>query len=546
MTRKAHREPRDPAAGGTGWGRVWRVFALLAVGAVGFGISAAAGVASPLSWTRTQVDGNRQAALIGVSCASLSLCVAVDNGEDVVSSTSPTAGASAWKTVPGEGGSFLTVSCPSTSLCLAADEYSIYTSTNPAGPASSWTPQQGRAFPELKEPGVEYLGPLASIACASTSQCVANLDSYNDFDFLAGSSDPAGGETAWPEVQPSQIHGSGNSRPHHDPVLSVSCGSPVSCVAVDAAGNVLVSTGPWGSESVWTVAGVDTNPIWGVSCVSSALCVAVDGAGSILVSTDPAGGAGRWSQANIDAPNRLRGVSCASLELCVAVDGAGNILVSTDPAGGAEAWSSVPADAGHALLGVSCIPAGLCVAVDDAGDALTATFSAPAGGGQNDGAQGEGAGAGAGARGTPVQTPTLAASGAGTFKVSHAKVNGSGQIALTVTAPTEGTISALATIMTSKATAARSSSHRYGFAAVATRQPAAVTLTINPTKAAQAALRSRTLHVHIAATFHPHTGAAATAYAAITIHRHKPQRRRFAVGGTPQSGSRGSRHPRRS
>src|SRR5207342_832113 len=80
-------------------------------------------------------------ALLGVSCPSTSLCVAVDDEGNVVTSTSPTGGAGAW-TVTGVDGSneFVGVSCPSTSLCVAADfDGNIVTSTDPTGGASKWT-----------------------------------------------------------------------------------------------------------------------------------------------------------------------------------------------------------------------------------------------------------------------------------------------------------------------------------------------------------------------------------------------------------------------
>jgi hypothetical protein len=73
------------------------------------------------AWVTTTLD--RPNYLWGVSCPSISLCVAV-GGANVVSSTHPTGGASRWITsrvghsgLPG----LLAVSCPSASLCVAVD-----------------------------------------------------------------------------------------------------------------------------------------------------------------------------------------------------------------------------------------------------------------------------------------------------------------------------------------------------------------------------------------------------------------------------------------
>jgi hypothetical protein len=59
----------------------------------------------------------------GVSCPSSGLCVAVDEWGDVVTSTNPTGGASAWTVTHVDGSNFLSgVSCPSSGLCVTVDE----------------------------------------------------------------------------------------------------------------------------------------------------------------------------------------------------------------------------------------------------------------------------------------------------------------------------------------------------------------------------------------------------------------------------------------
>src|SRR5450759_3512373 len=99
------------------------------------------------AWTVTNVDGTN--ILTGVSCPSSGLCVAVDLGGNVVTSSNPTGGAAAWTvthvdasnsfncTVPGYC-SLYGVSCPSSGLCVAVDSGgNVVTSSNPTGGAAS-------------------------------------------------------------------------------------------------------------------------------------------------------------------------------------------------------------------------------------------------------------------------------------------------------------------------------------------------------------------------------------------------------------------------
>jgi len=332
-------------------------------------------------WSTAHVDSANPVWLLDVSCPSTGLCVALDDRNDVVSSTNPTGGERAWSTrsLGEEEKELFGLSCPSITLCVAGGE-SYVDASRSSGSANTWTRELSYYTPvELYREGEEIFGPFASVSCASESLCVASLDTNDEFDTLQTSTDPLGGETAWTRVSEQQMVGSANKPPPHDedPIFGVSCASALLCAAVDLAGNVLTSTEPGSEKGVWTRAPVDIHPLWGISCPSDSLCVAVDGAGDVVTSTDPTGGANAWSVTNVDGEGRLTGVSCASESLCVAVDAAGNVLSSTDPAGGSAAWSVVPLDAGHTFTSVSCTPAatGLCVAVDNAGYAVTSTFS---------------------------------------------------------------------------------------------------------------------------------------------------------------------------
>src|SRR5262249_35960029 len=72
---------------------VWSAFLVVLIGAL-FGSPAAAGAAT---WSRTQLPGPAEKIfLLGVSCPSPGLCVAVGTDNLIASSTNPDRGASAW------------------------------------------------------------------------------------------------------------------------------------------------------------------------------------------------------------------------------------------------------------------------------------------------------------------------------------------------------------------------------------------------------------------------------------------------------------------
>jgi hypothetical protein len=243
--------------------------------------------------------------------------------------------------------------------------------SSPAPPAVLWT-----------APATIDVDPLSALSCPTASICVA-VDRNGR---VLVSSDPAESARGW--SSPQDIDG--------DLTLSgVSCPTPSLCAAIDASGDVLTSTDPSARPATWTVSHVDDSPrvpntdgqtgplLRAISCPSASLCVAVDTAGNALVSSDPAGGPTAWSLVHADtnlspacarvhtscqAP--LVGLACPSASLCVAVDLTGNILQSTDPTAAAP-WRSHPALSGiGSLWGVSCPTTSLCATVDGPGSQL--------------------------------------------------------------------------------------------------------------------------------------------------------------------------------
>jgi hypothetical protein len=175
---------------GTSWrygagGRALTMTATLA--AVLFVCAASAGSAfasSPLRWSSPRLVDHTLplghiSGLWGVSCPSVSLCVAVGGNE--FTSADPTGGTAAWRPTAGSvGGS--AVSCPSVSLCVAVDGSEVLTSATPIGVAGSWKPAE-----------VDGNNTLTGISCASVGPRVAVDASGNVFS----STDPTGGASAW-------------------------------------------------------------------------------------------------------------------------------------------------------------------------------------------------------------------------------------------------------------------------------------------------------------------------------------------------------------
>ncbi len=510
------------------------------------------------SWASARVDDSGPVGLRSVSCASNTMCLVADQHGDVLSSTDPMSSSPAWTIEDGGPLSSYGVSCASRTFCVTTnignEVYWVSTSSEPAG-QHTWIEQGAWSYPGIIIG--RGFGPSGAVSCPSSSLCVADMDSFNDFNTLATSTDPAGGETQWHTVEPTQIKGSGNevSPPYYaDPILSVSCASQALCVAVDAAGNVLASTNPASNESTWTISPADTHLLDGISCPSASFCVAVDNAGDVITSSDPAASTPTWTVSDVDGGNAIAGVSCTSESLCVAVDATGNVLASTDPAGGAGAWSAVPVDSGHALTSVSCVPEDLCVAVDNTGYAVTGTFSPPT---EGEGGHGGGESKGGQTGGTTTSTgPSLPppAVVSGVFSVSSVKVGRDGQIELTLEAPAAGSIDARATVSVRKATAGsrkrktmRARKITYGTGSATVPEADRMTVTLEPTKSALSVLKSsRTLRVPLTVVFHPRSGSPATVSETVTV-RYQPPRRSRACSASKApavgSGER-SRSPR--
>lgn len=284
--------------------------------------------------------------ITSVSCASPALCVAADQGGNVVATNDVSAVPPTWS-IPSDidaTNTFYYVSCPSASLCVASDaEGNVLSTSDPGSPTPRWS------APENIDRGNGL-----SVSCASASLCVA-VDTAGN---ALVSRDPGVPPAVW--STPVSIDGA-------NALDGISCASDTLCAAVDDAGNVVISDDPDASAPVWSApVNIDgTNAIDGISCAATGMCVAVDDAGRVLITHNPAAPTPTWSTPDdIDAGNQLEAVSCPTTALCVATDDIGNVLVTHDPGGPVPTWTSDRISA-FALDGVSCPSVGLCVAAGE-------------------------------------------------------------------------------------------------------------------------------------------------------------------------------------
>lgn len=311
--------------------------------------------APQLSWSQPSAfDSGRTPSAL--SCASESLCVAVDKQGYALSSSDPGASPANWIEEPidtGEG-PLNAVSCASTALCVAVDAHgNAFLSTAPA--SGGWGPK-------VHIKGAEA---LTGVSCPSASLCVAAGSSGK----LWSTSTPQSSE--WSEANFGSAH----------KWRSVSCAPTDVCAAVDEAGELVTSSDPAGGRSQWHEQSLDTDTLIAVSCAapsaSASMCVAVDAAGRLYASDDPGSASPSWAYTQVGG-SELTGASCAGSGMCVAVSASGEAYASDDATSLPPQWPGAPVDSGVSLSGVSCLAGGFCLAVDSEGRSLSGRVPAPA------------------------------------------------------------------------------------------------------------------------------------------------------------------------
>jgi WD40-like Beta Propeller Repeat len=239
----------------------------------------------PSTWTASPLPRDKYA-LLGLSCPSSRLCVAVDGQGDVLTSTDPTGGAAAWTITDvdpaeasaafGIGGSPQAVSCPSVSLCVAIDGSGrVLTSTDPV--AHTWKTT-------TLLPNATLGSVLQGITCTPTADCIAG-NAHTLFD----SSDPAGGTSAWASTAQSVSDGT--------------CPSATLCVFFDGR-TQLTSASAFTGSATWT----PTNSM--PYCMSTSPCIgeqiySYDSSGAQIVAHVPPGTGDSLTHVSLGSDNVL-------------------------------------------------------------------------------------------------------------------------------------------------------------------------------------------------------------------------------------------------
>ena len=263
----------------------------IAVDAAGQVVTSTNPVGGAGAWAVARVDGTN--AVSSVSCPSVALCVAVDSAGNAVVSTDPAGGPSAWTVnhvdtnlyyecahygTPPCQPKLVGVSCPSVSLCVAADDAGFAISSTAPTTAGPWT---GRGGP----PGGDYVG----VSCASESLCAGTCPLGVDLGGTggcSGSPHASYGSTSVVTWNPSTAFQRYVTISPHTPG-EVWCRSGPLCFAADASGSLLGSTDPASGASAWALVRSGPSMVTGVSCPSLSLCVAVDHAGYAIVGGPP-------------------------------------------------------------------------------------------------------------------------------------------------------------------------------------------------------------------------------------------------------------------
>jgi hypothetical protein len=286
----------------------------------------------PSAWGNADVDGTRQ--ITAISCPSTTLCVAVDAAGDVITSQAPTGGAAAWTVTDVDknrtqnntdnGGAVLLrgISCPSITLCVAVDAVGdAIVSTDPPGGAAAWTAAQADPDPSFgcTAGGLTCQPPLVGVACPSIALCVAVDNSGN---ILTTTTPTTPGQWATTPTNGGALTS----------LYGLSCPLTTFCAAVNGIAGQVITFSP-ASPATQQLRSL-TDPLYGIWCQSSNLCVGAaqtpGGISGLLGSYDPAALNATWSLSSLGGVNA---VACPLPVFCVAADDEGNVsagLATTD------------------------------------------------------------------------------------------------------------------------------------------------------------------------------------------------------------------------
>jgi hypothetical protein len=278
----------------------------------------------PTQWEWTQPDQIDSHALDAVSCASSSICVAMDSHQGALFWNG-----SAWAQpvqAGTTGGGIQSLSCPTSTFCMATDgSNGIFTWTRSNG----WSTQY-----------IEEADDIKVVSCVSATLCAAG-------DFAGN---------LWTWDGSSWARGTDGST---GPVEALSCASSSFCLALSNGGMSMTWNG-----STWSVP--IQSPLDGpfsASCPSATFCMAVDQNGLSSIWQ------GGWAPARSVEHGSVESVSCPSTTVCMAVDAYGSAILWSGQLG----WSApaqIDQNGGGTGESVSCPSTNFCMATNESGDAI--------------------------------------------------------------------------------------------------------------------------------------------------------------------------------
>jgi hypothetical protein len=374
------------------WGAVRRVVALVGALMVSLGTVTsgfAAGGTNP-TWV-VQSTPNPSAVhtsvLYGVSCPSSSACSAVGgyfNGA-VESTLAERWSGTGWaaQATPNPSGAqdsgLVGVSCASTSVCTAVGSYTNGSGT-PLTLAEHWN-GAGWAIQSTPNPSGAKSSVLSAVSCSSASACTAVGNYTNSSGTYLTLAEHWNGATWAVQATPNPTGA------RYSVLSGVSCPSSTACIAVGQylnSASVMVTLAERWNGTIWAVqatpnpTGATSSDLSGVSCWAVTACVAV---GDSYKSPTQATLAERWNGTSWviqSSPNPtgaelsvLSDVSCFSATACAAAGyyyGASTVDLTLAERWNGTSWAVQvtpnPTGAQSSILsGVSCSSSSACTTV---------------------------------------------------------------------------------------------------------------------------------------------------------------------------------------
>ena len=338
-------------------------------------VKAAAAGASGLQWSSTAVEVGQQYQTQALSCITPTSCVALDSLGNVLVTSNPGGGPTAWRRFPLPGSYFYPtapLACDSVSFCIATGAAgNVAVSSNPGGGTASWMSYQLSIGPD------DAL--INGAECVNTSFCVAvGSNPLTTKAAVWATANPLAGPSAWSE---HDLPSSGSfSSSGFFSAYAVSCPTTSMCIVTGDNGFAAESTDPL--SGTWNAYTADSTAIDSISCPTSTLCVGSDQSGQVVATTSPtsaqgwatvlpassAGGAVFGGEAGL--------VRCSGTFCGVSTNNV--VAVSNSPLLSGSWAESIAGTAGQ-FLGFTCPTAGWCAGTDYDSNIWIGTIPPPPG-----------------------------------------------------------------------------------------------------------------------------------------------------------------------